>query len=308
MIVYSDLSEIAKEKNAVVTVGSFDGFHRGHIKILETVNTIAEEIGGSSFMVTFDPHPRATLTHDSDVRILTSLEEKKVLLEQFGIDNLVVIHFTREFSEQTSEEFIQNFIVGKLHAVQMVIGHDHKFGKDRLGDENKLREIGIKLGIHVTVVTAESMNHEVISSTKIRNALTIGEIEKANLFLGRNYSISGIVVKGAQRGRTLGFPTANVQVDEIKKVIPKIGVYVVRCFIGDESHIGVMNLGYRPTFENKHELVPEANILDFDRDIYGEKIKVEFLQFIRDERKFESREALIHQIEIDKQLASAYRN
>lgn len=308
MNVYTDSSLVVKVKNAVVTVGSFDGLHRGHFKILETVKSVTKKLNGSSYVVTFEPHPRAIVSRGSEIRILTSLEEKKNLLEEFGIDNLVVIHFTREFSEQTSEEFIQNFLVGKLNAVHMVIGHDHKFGRDRLGDESKLREIGSKFGIEVTAVSAESIDGEIISSTKIRNALVAGEIEKANLFLGRNFSFCGIVVKGAQRGRTLGFPTANVLIDDHSKVIPKIGVYVVRCFVGSENHIGVMNLGYRPTFENKHELVPEANILDFDRDIYGEKIKVEFLKFIREERKFESKEALIHQIEMDKNLASAFRN
>ncbi|MFA7418876.1 MAG: bifunctional riboflavin kinase/FAD synthetase [Melioribacteraceae bacterium] len=303
MKVYSDRSEIERTKSAVVTVGSFDGLHRGHLKILETVKKVAAETDAESFVVTFDPHPRSVLAQNSEVNILTSLDEKKWIIEEAGIENLMVIHFTREFSQLTSEEFIQKFVVEKLNASHMVIGHDHKFGRDRLGDENKLREIGSKFGFGVTAVAAETLNNETISSTKVRSFLFDGQLDKANLFLGRFYSICGIVVKGAQRGRTLGFPTANVQVDDPKKSIPKNGVYVVRCILGSQSYYGVMNIGYRPTFENKHELVPEAYILDFDRDIYGEKIKVEFVKRLRDEKKFESKDALIQQIELDKKEA-----
>ena len=303
MKVYSDRSEIEKIKKAVVTVGSFDGLHRGHFKILETVKKVSAETDAASFVVTFDPHPRSVLAQNSEVGILTSLEEKKWIVEEAGIENLMVIHFTREFSQQTSEEFIRKFVVEKLNASHMVIGHDHKFGRDRLGDENKLREIGEQFGFGVTAVSAECLDGETISSTKVRNFLIAGELDKANLFLGRLYSICGIVVKGAQRGRTLGFPTANVQVDDPKKSIPKNGVYVVRCTLGSQNYYGVMNIGYRPTFENKQEIVAEANILEFNRDIYGEKIKVEFVKRLRDEKKFDSKDALIHQIETDKKEA-----
>jgi riboflavin kinase/FMN adenylyltransferase len=303
MKVYSDISEIDKTKSSVVTVGSFDGLHRGHLKILEKVKQAAQENNAASFVVTFDPHPRSVLAQNTEVKILTSLNEKKWIIEEAGIENLMVIHFTREFSQLTSEEFIKKFVVEKLNASLMVIGHDHKFGKDRLGDENKLREIGEQLGFGVTAVSAECLNGETISSTKVRNFLYEGELDKANLFLGRYYSICGIVVKGAQRGRTLGFPTANVQVDDLKKSIPKNGVYVVRCSLGSETYFGVMNIGFRPTFENKQEIVPEVYILEFNRDIYGEKIKVEFIKRLRDEKKFESKDALIHQIEADKKEA-----
>lgn len=308
MIVFSDRSEIKLEKKSVVTVGSFDGLHRGHLKILETVKNVAKQNNAASFVVTFDPHPRSVLTQDSEINILTSLEEKKRILEEFGIENLMVIHFTREFSQLTSEEFIRKYVIEKMNACHMVIGHDHKFGRDRLGDENKLTEIGTLLGFGVTAVSAESLDGITISSSKIRSALIDGDLSKANLLLGRYYSICGIIVKGAQRGRTLGYPTANVQVDDPKKMIPKNGVYVVKCILGTEAFYGIMNIGYRPTFENKHELVPEVNILNFNRDIYGEKIKVEFVKHLRDEKKFESKESLIHQIEIDKKEAEVLLN
>lgn len=303
MNIFTDRSEIKLDKKAVVTVGSFDGLHRGHLKILEELISTAKKNNETSVVVTFDPHPRSVLSQFSEVNILTSLDEKKMILEKIGVENLMVIHFTREFSQLNSEEFIKKFLIEKLNASHIVIGHDHKFGKDRLGDENKLIEIGNQLGFTVSSVPAECHNDEIISSTKIRKFLLNGDLENANIFLGRNYSICGIVVKGAQRGRTLGFPTANVQVDDVKKAFPKVGVYVTKCFLSSEVKFGVMNIGYRPTFENKHELVPEVFILDFNRDIYGEKIRVEFVKRLRDEKKFNSKDELIHQIEEDKKEA-----
>lgn len=303
MNIFTDRSEIKFDKKSIVTVGSFDGLHRGHIKIINELLSISKINNETNVVVTFDPHPRSVLSQYSEVSILTSLEEKKMIFENLNVENLLVIHFTREFSQLSSEEFIQKFLIEKLNASHIVIGHDHKFGKDRLGDENKLREIGLKLGFTVSSVQPECVDDEIISSTKIRKFLINGELDKANLFLGRYYSICGIVVKGAQRGRTLGFPTANVQIDDIKKAFPKVGVYVTKCFLKDEVRFGVMNIGYRPTFENKQELVPEVYILDFNRDIYGEKIRVEFIKRLRGEIKFNSKDDLIHQIEKDKKEA-----
>ncbi|MFZ5948811.1 MAG: bifunctional riboflavin kinase/FAD synthetase [Stygiobacter sp.] len=303
MNIFTDRSEIKFEKKSVVTVGSFDGLHRGHIKIIKELISTAKKNNGTSVLVTFDPHPRSVLSQYSEVSILTSLDEKKMILDKLDVENLYVIHFTREFSQLSSEEFIQNFLIEKLNASHIVIGHDHKFGKDRLGDENKLRELGLKLGFTVSSVQPVCIDDEIISSTKIRRFLINGELDKANLYLDRYYSICGIVVKGAQRGRTLGFPTANVQIDDVKKAFPKVGVYVTRCFLKDEVKFGVMNIGYRPTFENKQELVPEVYILDFNRDIYGEKIRVDFIKRLRDEIKFNSKDELINQIEKDKREA-----
>ena len=300
MKVYTDTSEIVKIKNAVVTVGSFDGLHKGHIRIFEKVLELSNKNNGTSFVITFEPHPRSVISKDFDLKILTSLEEKKEVLKKIGIENLMVINFTKEFSQLTSEEFIKQFIIEKIGASDMVIGHDHKFGKDRLGDEKKLREVGKMYNLDVTAVPPEMLDGEIISSSKIRNALFAGDIEKAGLLLGRNYTLSGIIVKGMQRGRLLGFPTANIQPDDEKKAIPMNGVYIVKCLLEDETHFGIMNIGFRPTFENKHELIPEVHILNFDRDIYGKYFKVEFLKRLRNEKKFESKEDLIHQIEADK--------
>jgi riboflavin kinase/FMN adenylyltransferase len=185
----------------------------------------------------------------------------------------------------------------------MVIGHDHKFGRDRLGDVVKLNEVGRLYNFDVTDVAAETLDEEIISSTKIRNALFAGEVERAGLYLGRNYSLSGEIVIGARRGRTLGFPTANVKPDEPLKAVPKNGVYIVKCFVENGIHTGIMNIGYRPTFENIEELVLEVHLLDFSLDIYGASMKVEFIKRLRDEVKFESKDSLIRQIETDKRAA-----
>ena len=308
MNVFTDSSENINIKNAVVTVGSFDGLHLGHLKILDEVKNAAAEKKGSTVVVTFEPHPRSVLSKDFDLRILTDLEEKKEILEKAGIENLMVINFTNEFSHLTSDEFIRKFIVGKFAASRMVIGHDHKFGRDRLGDVVKLSELGRSNNFDVTEVPPLSMGGQIISSTKIRNALYAGDIERANLFLGRNYSLSGKIVVGAQRGRTLGFPTANLSPFDAAKAIPKNGVYIAKCFFENESRIGIMNIGHRPTFENKTEIVLEVHILNFSGDIYGKPMKVEFIKRLRDERKFDSKESLIIQLEADKREAQKEDN
>jgi riboflavin kinase / FMN adenylyltransferase len=304
MKVYREDSEIINAKNAVVTVGSFDGLHIGHFKILDKVKECAAQNNGSSVVVTFEPHPRSVVSQNFDLKILTTLDEKIEILEKAEIENLVVIDFTKEYSQLTSEEFIKQCIVEKIGASHMVIGHDHKFGKDRLGDVDKLKEIGSKYKFNVSAVTPLSVDGEIVSSTAIRSALVEGNIEKADSFLGRNYLLNGKVVIGAQRGRLLGFPTANILPDDAKKAVPVNGVYFTACEFENEKHYGIMNIGYRPTFERKHELVLEVHILNFNRDIYGKQFKVSFLKRLREEKKFESKDALIHQMELDKRIAS----
>ena len=304
MNIYTDISEIRKSINAVVTVGSFDGLHLGHFKILDEVKNVVRELKGSSYLITFEPHPRIVLSKDFGLRILTSLDEKKKILKEAGIENLIVINFTKEFSQLTSDEFIRQIIVDKIGAAHMVIGHDHKFGKDRLGDVQKLSEVGKLYNFSVTEVPPESMDGEIISSSKIRTALAAGDLIIANKFLGRNYCVSGIVVVGMKRGRTLGFPTANIQPDDSNKAIPRNGVYVVKCELEDKVFSGVMNIGIRPTFENKQEQVLEVHLLNFNRDIYGKNLRIEFIKRLRDEKKFDSKEDLIKQMQSDKQLAA----
>ncbi len=300
MKIYTDFSAIENADNVIVTIGTFDGVHKGHLKILEDLSSKAAEINGETFVVTFEPHPRSVITANFKNRLLTTLDEKIELLEGIGIDHLMVINFTREFSTTTAEEFISEFIVDKIGAKHLVIGYDHKFGKDRIGDENFIRKIAEGYNLGVTTVPAVSVNGELVSSTKIRNLIAEGDIEKASLYLGRNYRLSGIVTKGAGRGAQLGFATANLTIKDESKLIPKRGVYAVSCEINSESYFGLMNIGFRPTFETDGALTLEAHLFDFDRDIYDVKLNVSFLRRIRDEMRFNSMEALAEQIEIDK--------
>lgn len=303
MNIYSDTTE-NKLKNTCVTIGTFDGVHKGHRDILSVLKNIARKNDLNSTVVTFYPHPRTVISENYDMSILTTKEEKIELLQQLDIDNLYIINFTKEFAGQTSEEFVKNYIVEKFDAKHVVIGHDHKFGKDRSGDENKLKELGEKFNFNVTAVKPVYEDGELISSTKIRNALNDGDVEKAAKFLGRNYSLAGKVVEGAKRGRILGFPTANLDIDNSMKLIPLSGVYAVKCSLEGEELNGVMNIGYRPTFEDDNQLVVEVNIFNFNRDIYGKKLKIDFIKRIRPERKFSSKEELISQIENDKAEAA----
>jgi len=303
MKVLRDLEKFDENIKSIVTVGTFDGLHLGHLSILEALKRISKDVKGTTVLVTFEPHPRTVVSKNYELKMLLSFEEKEKLLNSFGIEHLIVITFTDKFANLTSDEFIKEYIVGKFNAVHMVVGHDHKFGKDRLGDEQKLKDVGETLNFTVTSVPAETVDGEIISSTIIRNSLLNGNVEKANQFLGRYYSFSGIIVKGAQRGRTLGFPTANLKLDFEKKVIPKKGVYLVKCECESEIRFGIMNIGYRPTFEERSELVIETHLLNFDRDIYGKRMNIQFLNRLRDEKKFGSMIELIHQIEDDKKRA-----
>jgi len=300
MKVYTDSSDIKLAKHSVVTIGTFDGVHQGHFSLLETTVELARELDGESFIITFDPHPRSVVSDNYEMSILTTLEEKIAIFDKMGLDNLLVINFTEEFSKLSYEEFVKKYLIDKLNASHLVIGYDHKFGKDRDGDEKKLVKLGEKFGFRVTTVSAVSEAEENISSTKIRSALSEGDLFKATEFLGRNYSFTGTVVEGAERGRILGFPTANLKLDNKNKLVPAKGVYIVECRLNDENYFGLLNIGLRPTFEADTEIVIEVHLLDFNRMIYGEKMELVFIERIRDEKKFNSQKELVEQINIDK--------
>jgi riboflavin kinase/FMN adenylyltransferase len=301
MKVFNNLLEVKKDKNTILTLGTFDGIHLGHRKIISAVVEKASIIGGRSFLITFDPHPRNVLS-GNNLKLLNSPDEKLEILESLNIDDILVINFTKEFSQLGSEEFFKTYIIDKIGIKEIVIGYDHHFGKGRGGDENTLKELGSKYGFDVTKVEAVSIDGLNVSSSKIRNALVAGDIKTANKLLGRNYSFRGVVIKGDGRGRTLGFPTANVKLDNDIKLLPSIGIYVVEIIIEGNKHFGLMSIGKRPTFYNDGHLTTEVYIFDFEKDIYGTNVTVNILERIRGEEKFSSADELINQMNKDKEI------
>ncbi len=302
MKVYYKPEHVEKRKKTIITIGTFDGVHLGHQKILDEVVKRAKEIGGRSLVITFDPHPRFVVSPDYDLELLTTTDEKLTILETTAIDNVLVINFTKEFSQMSYENFIKKIICDEIGVQHIVVGYDHKFGKDRGGDKSKLLGMSDECDFTVSGADEVKIDGEVISSTKIRKALKTGDLEKANKYLGRNYSFSGKVIRGAQRGRELGYPTANIK-PEAHKVIPANGVYFVKVFLRDEVYFGLMNIGTRPTFEHLNHPIIETYIFGLNKNIYTKLVKTEVIKKIRDEVKFVTKEALIRQIEKDIEIA-----
>jgi riboflavin kinase/FMN adenylyltransferase len=306
MKIYHTLESFQKLSYAVVTSGTFDGVHLGHQKILARLKEIANLNGGETVVLTFWPHPRMVVSEDSQgLQLLSTLEEKIELLTDLGIDHLLIVPFTRSFSELSCEDYIQQILVDQIGTKKLVIGYDHRFGRNREGNFDFLKNNAQHYGFKVEEIPREDIEETAISSTRIRHTLTSGHIEEANSLLGRPYSISGTVVKGKQLGRQLGFPTANVQVSSFHKLVPNNGVYIIRAVVDGISHEGMLNIGTRPTVDGRVRSI-EANIFNFERDIYGEKLKIEFLSYLRPERKFDGLEALTAQIAEDKKVAKAF--
>ncbi|MEY4541222.1 MAG: hypothetical protein RLZZ306_2979 [Bacteroidota bacterium] len=300
MNVYYGIQEFKKLENAVVTSGTFDGVHLGHQKIIQRLNEVAKLTDGQSVVISFYPHPRSVISPDNQVvKLLSTLDEKIELLEKSGVNHLLIIPFTREFSELSSEEFIQKILIQAIGTKTLVIGYDHRFGKNREGGFDYLKLNKEKYGFDIEEISRQDIENVAVSSSKIRRALHEGDVPSAEHFLGRNYSLSGIIVKGKQLGRTIGFPTANIQVREIAKLIPSDGVYAVKVYYKNRSFGGMLNIGNRPTVDGTFQTV-EVNIFDFDQEIYGENLTVEFLQKIRNEKKFNGLEELKAQIAKDK--------
>jgi riboflavin kinase/FMN adenylyltransferase len=301
MQVFNSIKELTKDKNTILTLGTFDGIHPGHIKIIDKLVSCSKKKGCRNLVITFDPHPRAVLAGSDSVKLLTTLEEKIALLEKNGVENLLIINFTKEFSALSAEDFIYSYLVNGIGLNEIVLGHDHHFGKGRTGNEELLKNIGAKENFTVTTTEAVFVDDEIVSSTKIRNALTDGDIRKANKFLGRNYEFSGVVIGGDKRGRKLGYPTANIKLESKEKLLPATGIYAVKVAFESENHIGLLSIGKRPTFYNEGALVAEVYIYDFDREIYRSKIKIELIERLRGEEKFNSAEDLINQMNKDKE-------
>tara|TARA_Y100000385_G_scaffold253980_1_gene278494 strand:+ start:324 stop:1250 length:927 start_codon:yes stop_codon:yes gene_type:complete len=306
MRVFKNLEELPKFKNTVITIGTFDGVHKGHQKILKRITDIAQSRNGESILITFNPHPRFVLQPgNKDLKLLNTLDEKIRLLENFGLDNLVVAPFSKDFSQMPALAYIKDFLVENFHPNTIVIGYDHHFGINRSGDINLLKEYQKVFQFQVEQISKETIEDIAISSTKIRKALLAGDIETGGHLLGYPYQLSGYVIKGEQIGRTLGFPTANIQLTVNYKLIPKTGVFAVMIHVQGKNYKGMLNIGFRPTVEGNSKTI-EVNIFDFNKDIYGEEISITLVKRLRDEKKFKSLEALKKQITSDKKEALKY--
>jgi riboflavin kinase/FMN adenylyltransferase len=301
MNVYRHINEFSSKKNVVITTGTFDGVHLGHKKIIEQVVSAAKKISGESVILTFFPHPRMVLYPESnDLKLLNTIDERIELLKDSGIDHLIIHPFSMEFSRITSLDFVRDILVNKLNTKRLVIGYDHHFGKNREGSFQHLKEYGPLYGFEVEEIPAQEIQQINISSTKVRNSLLIGEIRAANQFLGYPYFINGTVVEGDKIGRELGFPTANIKVDEAYKLIPGNGVYAVKVNIEQQSFTGMLNVGNRPTLNGEEETI-EVNIFNFNEQIYNKPIRIEFFEKIRNEIKFNELSELQQQLNNDKQ-------
>ncbi|MBI5476292.1 MAG: bifunctional riboflavin kinase/FAD synthetase [Ignavibacteriales bacterium] len=305
MIIVSSINELRMDKGSVVTVGTFDGVHEGHRSILNSVLKKSKDKKANSTVVTFDPHPKE-IVGKGDIRLINTLEERLNILGDIGIDAVVVVSFTYEFSRLTSREFYEKHIISNKNVTDVIVGYDHSFGKDRSSSITDLIRFGKEYKFDVEIIPPSSIDGEIVSSTKIRNLLDTGNVERAGKFLGQPYSFEGLVVKGDRRGSTLGFPTANIEVQSKKKIIPHNGVYCVGVEIGNEKYIGMMNIGLRPTFQSSQKRYLEANIFDFEKDIYDETIRVSFLKRIRSEKEFKTKEDLITQLQCDRSECQSY--
>jgi riboflavin kinase/FMN adenylyltransferase len=305
MIIYQGLDDIQPLPNAVVTSGTFDGVHRGHQTILARLTEVAKASGGESVLITYWPHPRTVVSNDSqNLKLLTTLEEKTDLVDQAGVDHLVIIPFTRSFSQLTSEEYINQILIEKIGTKKLVIGYDHRFGRDREGGFEYIKAHQHEYGFEVEEIPRQDVDAVGVSSSKIRAALNEGNIHTANQFLGRPYTLTGTIVKGRQLGRTIGFPTANMQVDDAAKLVPANGVYAVAVEYGGQTLGGMLNIGFRPTVAGTHQTI-ETYIFDFDKDIYGEHMTLRFREFLRPEQKFDGLPALVAQLKYDEEAARA---
>jgi len=297
---YQNINDFPKADSAVVTVGTFDGLHLGHQKIIRRMTELAKEIKGETILVTFDPHPRLVVNINSqEIKFINTQKRKFDLLNKLGIDHLIIIPFTKEFAKTSSEDFIKDYLIEKIGVRILIVGYDHHFGRDREGNYQKLYQLGKKYEFDVEEITAQYIDDDTVSSTKIRKALIDGDVKLANKMLGYEYSISGIVVEGNKIGRSIGFPTANIEIADKYKLIAAGGVYACKIECEGKLFKGMGNIGTRPTV-GINGLVTEVHIFDFDYDIYGQEITIHFIDRIRDEKKFNGLEELKSQLENDR--------
>ena len=307
MKIFHSINDFRSTKKTILTLGTFDGVHIGHKKILERVIQNTDNEKYESLVLTFFPHPRMILKEDSDMKLLNTIDEKIDLLDKIGIQNLVIHPFDEKFSRLTAEEFVKTILVDRFQVQKIIIGYDHRFGRNRTANINDLIAFGEQYDFEVEQISVQEINEISVSSTKIRNALLEGNMTLANDYLGYNYFLTGEVVKGKQLGRTINFPTANLKIQENYKLIPQNGVYIVKSVINEQTVFGMMNIGFNPTVNGQNQTI-EIHYFDFDADLYHQKIRVSILQRIRSEQKFESVDLLKAQLETDKQMAISYLN
>ena len=295
------IDDIPFQKESVLTVGTFDGIHQGHMALMNRLVQKANKHNCRSVVVSFDPHPRSIIHAGEDgIRLLTTLEERSRRLSELGVDVLCVIPFTRDFSLQNSKEFVQNILYSKIGLSYFIIGYDHHFGKNRDGNAQTLQQMSSDLDFEVEIVEKKEMGDLTISSTKIRQSLEVdGNVVRAEELLGRPYSFEGVVVHGDERGRTIGFPTANIQLNHRDKLIPKEGTYVIEAQLNGTTYQGMMNIGNRPTFDGQNQRI-EVHLFSFNEQIYGQIMRVFLIERIRDEKKFKSSDELIKQLQLDR--------
>ena len=298
----TDITTFTTQQPTVLTIGTFDGVHLGHQKIVERVVTTARQEGLLATVFTFFPHPRMVVQHDKGLKLIHTLEEKKQLLQQLGVDLLVVQPFNEAFAQLTAEEFVSTILVQRLNVKKVIIGYDHRFGRNRTANIDDMHLFGKKYGFAVEEISVQEVDEVSVSSTKIREALNKGDVTTAEHYLGTPYSLTGRVVHGLKLGRTLGYPTANIQVTEDYKLIPKDGVYAVYSYIGSRKVYGMMSIGKNPTIEGKGASI-EVYFFDFNGNLYDQKLTIEFVQYLREEQKFATIDLLKKQLQDDETAA-----
>jgi riboflavin kinase/FMN adenylyltransferase len=303
MLVHRNTDNLPAFRNAVVTIGTFDGVHLGHQQIIRQLKSEAVENGGETVIITFHPHPRKIVPGKPEgIALLNTMEEKIRLLDSHGVDHLVIVPFTAEFSTLTAQQYVTEFLVEKFHPSILIIGYDHRFGQGRGGNYELLEEMAPVNGFVVKEIPEHILNTVTISSTRIRTDLKEGKLAEANQFLGYSYPLSGTVIEGDKRGRTIGFPTANIRISDVEKLVPADGVYAVTLSIGEKQNIyrGMMNIGFRPTVGGTRRSV-EVHILNFSEDIYGADLHLKLHHYVRREKKFASLDELKAQLAADRE-------
>jgi len=299
--VHNSINSYSKSPSAI-TIGTFDGVHLGHQKIIKKLQSIAQENGLQSVILTFFPHPRMVLQSAVEMKLLNTIDERQEILSDLGLDHLVIKEFTKEFAKLSAEQYAREILVNELNAKYIIIGYDHRFGKNRRADIKDLIGFGKQFHFNVEEISVKDVDEVAVSSTKIRASLNMGDVKTANSFLGYNYFLTGIVKQGKQIGNQIGFPTANIYIKENYKLIPKNGAYIVKSIIDNSLFYGMMNIGTNPTVNGNSQSI-EVHFFEFDQNLYGKKLRIELLERLRDEHKFDSLQALQSQLKIDKEDA-----